>query len=123
MQQAKKERTVIMNLDRKVSIILLTAGLALVAWKGNAQTVDDEIQAARSALKADRKATVAENMQFTVDEGKAFWPLYEQYRAKMEQHGNALVKLVKEYGQLYPNVPTTGPRSCSKNLATLRRSG
>ena len=110
-----------MNLDRKVSIILLTAGLALVAWKGNAQTVDDEIQVARSALKADRKATVAENMQFTVDEGKAFWPLYEQYRAKMEKQGDALVKLVKEYGQLYPNVPDDRAKVMLKELGDLEK--
>jgi len=43
-----------MKLTQRTFLVLLIAGLAMVAWKGSAQTVDDEIQVARSALKADR---------------------------------------------------------------------
>ena len=106
----------------KPSILLLTAGLAVLVCKGNAQTVDDQIQVARSALKADRKATVAEAMQFTEPEAKAFWPLYEQYRAEMDKSGDALLKLVKEYAQLYPNVPDDRAKVMLKDLADLREA-
>jgi hypothetical protein len=95
-QKAKKAKTVIMKLDQKVSIILLTAGMALLVWKGSAQTFDDQMQVARSALKADRKATVAGAMQFTEQESKAFWPLYDQYRAETDKLGDALLKLIKD---------------------------
>jgi hypothetical protein len=108
-----------MNLDRKVSIILLTAGMALGTWTGHAQAPEEQIQVARGALKADRKATVAEAMQFTGDEGKAFWPLYEQYRADMDQRGDELLKLVKEYAQLYPNVPDDRAKVILKELGSL----
>ena len=53
--------------------------------QGTAQTVEDEIQVARSALKADRKATVASAVQLTEAEAKAFWPLYDEYRAEMDK--------------------------------------
>lgn len=116
-----KERTDIMKLTQKLSIILLTAGMAAPVWKGNAQTVDDQIQVARSSLKADRKATVAKAMHFTEDEGKAFWPLYEQYRAEMDKSADALLKLVKEYAQLYPDVPDDRAKGMLKELGDLEK--
>jgi len=96
--------------------------MALVAWKGNAQTADEEIQAARTTLNADRKATVAQTMQFTEDEGKAFWPLYEQYSAEMQKQGDSMLKLVKEYAQLYPDVPDDRARTMLKELGSLEKN-
>ena len=60
-------------------------------------------------------------MQFTEPEAKAFWPLYEQYRAEMEKQGDAVLKLVKEYGQLYPNVPDERAKVMLKDLANLEK--
>ena len=80
-----------MKLTRNLTILLLAAGMAVLAGKGNAQSVDNEIQVARSALQADRKATVTEAMQFTEQEAKAFWPLYDQYQAEMVKSGDALL--------------------------------
>ena len=110
-----------MRLNQKAFLILLTAGMAMVARMGNAQTVDEQIQVARSALKADRKATVAETMQFTAEEGKAFWPLYEQYQAEVVKQGDALLKLAREYAQLYPNVPDDRARAMLKELGDLEK--
>jgi hypothetical protein len=110
-----------MKLNRKISILLLTAGMAMPVWKGNAQTLDDEIEVARGALKADRKATVAKAMQFSEQEGKAFWPLYEQYRAEMNKSGDALVKLIKDYAQLYPDVPDDRAKVMLKELGRLEK--
>jgi len=109
-----------MRTARNATIILLTAGIAVLVWKGNAQTVDDQIQVARSALKADRKATVAETMQFTEQEAKAFWPLYEEYRAKMDKSADALIKLIKEYAQLYPDVPDDRAKVMLRELGDLQ---
>ena len=110
-----------MKLTQKISIILLTAGLAVLVCKSNAQTVDDQIQVARGALKADRKATVAGAMQFTEQEAKAFWPLYDQYRADMDKSGDALLKLIKDYAQLYPDVPDDRAKVMLKQLGDLQK--
>jgi Cu/Ag efflux protein CusF len=109
-----------MRTNRKAFIILLTTSIAVLAWKVSAQTVDDELQVARSALKADRKATVAETMQFSEQEAQAFWPLYEEYRAKMDKSADALVKLIKEYAQLYPDVPDDRAEVMLKDLGRLQ---
>lgn len=110
-----------MKLPRNVSIILLTAGLATWVWQGSAQNLDDQIQVARSTLKADRKATVAGAMQFTEAEGKAFWPLYERYRAEMDKSADAVLQLIKEYAQLYPNVPDDRAKVMLKELGDLAK--
>src|SRR6266545_484072 len=121
MQPAKSKRTTIMKLKQKTFLILLTAGMALVAWKGNAQTIDEQMKIVRDALKADRKATVAEALRLTENEGKAFWPLYEQYRAEMQKQGDAMIKLVKEYAQLYPDVPDDRARAMLKELGDVEK--
>lgn len=106
---------------QKAYIILLTAGMIVWAGKATAQTVDDQIQVARSALNADRKATVAGTMQFTEPEAKAFWPLYEKYRAEMDKSADALVKLIKEYGQLYPDIPDDRATAMLNELGGLHK--
>ncbi len=58
--------TAIMKLTRKVSISLLTAGVTASVGVSRAQTVDDQFKVARSALNADRKATVAGAMAIRV---------------------------------------------------------
>jgi len=111
-----------MKLTRGGSLTLLSAFAAsLLVCQGNAQTIDDQIKVARSALSADRKATVAKTMQFTEPEGKAFWPLYEQYRAEMDKQGDALLKVIKEYAQLYPNVPDERAKVMLKELGDLQK--
>jgi hypothetical protein len=106
---------------KTMSLILLTFCMAALVRRSNAQTVDDQLQVARSALEADRKATVAEAMQFTADEGRAFWPIYEQYRAEMDKSAAALLRLVKDYAQLYPNIPVDRAKSMLKELGDLEK--
>lgn len=110
-----------MKFTLRRSTILLTACLAVLAVNGNAQTVDEAIEIARSTLQADRKATVTEAMQFTEQEARAFWPLYDQYRAEMQAQGDAVLKLVKDYAQLYPNVPDDRAKVMLKDLAKFEK--
>jgi hypothetical protein len=111
-----------MKFNQRIWLILLTTGIAVVAWMGHAQTADDPIQVARDALNADRKATVEATVQPSDDEAKAFWPLYDEYRAEMQKHGDALLKLVKEYAKLYPDVPDDRARAMLKELGNLEKN-
>jgi hypothetical protein len=60
-------------------------------------------------------------MQFTEPEAKAFWPLYKQYRADMDKSGDALLRLIKEYAQLYPDVPDDRAKVMLKDLGDLQK--
>ncbi len=47
-----------------------------------AQNINDYMEVERAALKTEKKAIVAEAMNFTDDESKVFWPLYNEYNEK-----------------------------------------
>jgi hypothetical protein len=83
------------------------AGVLAVASPVSAAepSIQDQIAVLRASLKADRVAVVAEAMQFTEEEGKAFWPIYREYAAALDKVNDGLVKLVLEFADVYPNGP------------------
>lgn len=97
------------------------AFMALSAPRGVAQNVIDEIEVARSTLKADRKVVIAEGLQLTGAESTAFWPIYREYRADMDKIADGMVKLVLEYADVYPNVPEDRARQMLNDLTGLEK--
>ena len=77
-----------------LGIALLIAGTAVFS-----QTLDDYMEVQREALKTEKKAVVAEAMEFTEAESEVFWPLYNEYNSKMYLHNTELYKLIKEYAE------------------------
>ena len=86
-----------------------------------ADPVADPLSLGRSLYASDRQATVAEAMQLTEAEGKAFWPLYRQYCAEREKLGDSLIKLVLEYADLYPDVPEHRARQLLGEYTALEK--
>ncbi len=54
----------------------------------------------REKIHADKKLVVAANMDLTEAEAKAFWPIYQEYQAKLtkinERTGKAYRELCRE---------------------------
>ena len=102
---------------------LFIAGALTVgpAPRAAAQSVHDDIAVLRESLRAARTAVVAEAMQFTAEESKAFWPFYREYRAAMDGIQDGLVKLVLEYADVYPNVPEDRARQMLKDYTALEK--
>ena len=110
-----------MKLDQKISIILLTAGMAVLAWKGNAQTPEDEIQVARRELKADRKAAVAEALQFTEAGGQSFLAALPAVSGRNGQIGRRPAQADQGLRPLYPNVPDDRAKAMLNELGNLEK--
>lgn len=83
------------------------------------QNLTDAIETVRGLYQADRRTAVAETLELTDAESAAFWPLYRQYRAESEKLGDALVKLVLEYADVYPDVPASRAAAMLKQYTTL----
>ena len=111
------------NYSLRTAACLAFAGLlALVpATRGADQTALDTIAVGRDEVKAGRTAFVAEAMQLTEEEGKAFWPLYREYRGAMDGVHDGLVKLVLEYADIYPNVPEDRAGQMLKDYTALEK--
>ena len=61
----------------------------------------DNMQILLEKVKADKKLLVAENMQFTEAEAKAFWPVYEKYQSELFLIRARTLKLIKDYAAAY----------------------
>ena len=65
-------------------LLAVVAIAAPPAWaEGNAADVTD-MQALRTAVRADKKAYVASVMKLTDDEAKKFWPAYDAYQRTLD---------------------------------------
>ncbi len=111
-----------MKLSLSWFALLLTAGLmAMSPSSATAQTEQDIIEVARSVIKTDRQAVVAQTLQLTDAESSSFWPVYHRYRADMDKVGDALLRLVREYAQYYPDVPDQRARKMLTDLGNLEK--
>ena len=72
----------------KTSVSALLFAVSVIsaspAWaQGNAADVTD-MQALRTAVRADKKAYVASVLKLTEDEAKKFWPAYDAYQRTLD---------------------------------------
>ena len=70
----------------------------------SAQSVEDYIQLIKADLNTERKAIFIENMQFSEEESKAFWPVYDEYRSEHGKLGNERIAIYQEYIDNYENL-------------------
>ena len=73
--------------------------LASASWAQNKQA--DDMQLVLEKARADKKLLVAENMQLTAAEEKAFWPVYERYQDELFLLRTRTVQLIKDYADAY----------------------
>ena len=81
-------------------LLILVAIFALVAAPAMAQ-VNDIIELARTAFKAEKKVVFAENMWLTEGEAEGFWPVYNDYEAELSKINNRVLKALKEYAATF----------------------
>jgi len=84
--------------------LILGTLVMFIASMAISQTADDYIEIMRSALKTEKKAIIAEVMQFTEAEAEVFWPLYNEYNTKIYEIGSKEVKIIKDFANNYENM-------------------
>jgi hypothetical protein len=90
-------------MKRNIGIIFLALTL-IVTFGGIAAAQDkaaDNMELVKQKVRADKKLFVAENMELTEAQGKAFWPIYESYQADREKIFARMVKLIETYAKNY----------------------
>lgn len=61
----------------------------------------DNMKIVAEKVRADKKLLVADNMQLTETEAKAFWPVYNQYQDELFLLRVRTVKLINDYREAY----------------------
>jgi len=60
-----------------------------------------QLEQSRTIKREQAKQVIWENMVFTAEEEKEFWPLYEAYRGEMRKLNDQLLELIKDYATYY----------------------
>ena len=92
-----KGKTQILTVALTATIFL--AGMAIPALAEDKPA--DNMKLVQEKIKADKKLFVAENMQLTEKEAKAFWPVYDSYQKDLNKINERLLKLIEEYARNY----------------------
>ena len=74
-------------------------------------------------IRADKKLLVAENMELTDAEAKAFWPVYEQYQSELFLLRARTVKLIKDYADAYDKMTNETAKKLLDELITIESLG
>jgi len=88
----------------KIRLLLATAlilGVSAPALRAEPpageQPVEADLTILLNAIRANRKAMVAINLQLTDEEAAKFWPVYERYQKEINELGDRLVALIEDY--------------------------
>ena len=110
--------------DRGVFItVLLTAIMTVVAPALAQEKPADNMQVLIEKIRADKKLLVADNMELTEAEAKAFWPVYNQYQDELFLLRVRTVKLIKDYSDSYGKITNDVAKKLVDEYMTIESLG
>jgi hypothetical protein len=112
-----------MNVKTKVTLVLM--GLVM-GWAFLASAQDkpaDNMQIVVEKIRADKKLFIAENMQLTEAEAKAFWPVYEQYQDELFLLRARTTQLINDYAEAYEKMTNDTAKKLLDEYMTIETLG
>lgn len=114
-----------MNVKSKVTLVLV--GLVMVMVSVFAVAAQDKpadnMQIVLEKVRADKKLLIAENMQLTEAEAKAFWPVYDQYQDELFLLRARTVKLIKDFSDAYQKMTNETAKKLMDEYMTIETLG
>lgn len=98
-----------------VGMVVATFASPLMAQEKPAENMQILID----KIKADKKLLVAENMQLTDKESKAFWPVYEKYQSELFLIRTRTLNLIKDYGASYEEMTDSKAKKLLDEYMTI----
>src|SRR6266700_7965725 len=101
------------------AVVLCLAGLTAFAAFAQDKPADTNMQILLDKVKADKKLVVAQNMELTEAEGKAFWPIYEAYQKDHHGLNDRLSSAIHAYADAYNKDSLTDEQATNLTNAAL----
>jgi hypothetical protein len=98
---------------------ILVAGVPGIAQEKPA----DNMEVVLEKIRADKKLLVAENMQLTEAEAKAFWPVYGRYQDELFLLRSRTAKLIKDYAEAYDQMSNDAAKKLLDEYMTIEALG
>ena len=114
-----------MNVKSKVTLVLmgLVVVVACVFTVAAQEKPADNMQIVLEKVRADKKLLVAENMQLTEAEAKAFWPVYNQYQDELFLLRARTAKLIKDFADAYEKMTNETAKELMDEYITIETLG
>ena len=114
-----------MKVKSSVTMVLVMLGMvmAMVVPAMSQEKPADNMQIVLEKIRADKKLLVAENMQLTEAEAKAFWPVYDQYQDELFLLRARTAKLIKDYSEAYEKMTNDTAKKLLDELMTIEALG
>ena len=120
----ENRKTYIGKMAAKIIILVLGLIMSLGAMPAASQEKpSDNMQLVIEKISADKKLFVAENMQFTEAEAKAFWPVCKQYQDELFLLRARTVKLITDYAKAYGNMNNDTAKKLLDEYMTIESLG
>ena len=109
----------------RVTMVLAILGMvmAMVVPGISQEKPADNMQVVLEKIRADKKLLVAENMQLTEAEAKAFWPVYNQYQDELFLLRARTAKLIKDYSDAHQKMSNDTAKKLMDELMTIEALG
>ena len=101
-------------------IVMLTLVPAHLCAQDNS-SIDSDIQMLRADLRSDKTKIMADQMQLSDAEGKAFWPIYNEYDTELAKLNDQRVALLKEYASSYNTLTDPQVQSLAQRSFALQK--
>ena len=75
----------------------LSAAVLHAAQPPTGQAAEANLDVLVDAIRSNRKALVAVNLNLTADEAAKFWPIYDRYQKEINATGDRLVGVIQDY--------------------------
>ncbi|NTW07151.1 MAG: hypothetical protein HGA29_04830 [Syntrophaceae bacterium] len=79
----------------------------------------DNMQLLIAKVKADKKLIVANNLQLTEKEAKAFWPVYESYQNELFLLRSRSLNMIKNYADNYETMTNAMAKKLLDEFMTI----
>jgi hypothetical protein len=86
-----------------------------------AQTQADEEEMVKSLFQVEKKAIIVNNMEFTEDESKAFWPVYNEFQQARQKLTERTIKVLKDYMNAYDSLSNKQADAILKEYVAIEK--
>jgi hypothetical protein len=109
----------------RVTVVLATWGMvmAMVVPGICQERSGSDMQILLEKIRADKKLLVAQNMQLSEAEAKAFWPVYDEYQDELFLLRARTVNLIKDYSDAYENMGNDTAKKLVDELMNIEQLG
>ena len=114
-----------MKVKIRGNMVLAILGLltAMVIPAISQEKASDNMQIVLEKIRADKKLLVAENMELTESEAKAFWPVYDQYQDELFLLRARTAKLINDYADAYEKMTNDTAKNLLDELMIIESLG